>query len=100
MSWLNANESFFMGIAAQDRIDDLRSTIEDDSARAEETGETSRELPAARRARPRCGADRVSRPAGGLAMSQAAVAVIAMGPPLPIRADGDGHLLEALRRRE
>jgi hypothetical protein len=55
MSWLNANESFFMGMAAQDRIDDLRSTIEDASARAEETDETSRELPAARRARPRCG---------------------------------------------
>jgi RNA polymerase sigma-70 factor (ECF subfamily) len=33
-------------------------------------------------------------------VSQAAVAVIAMGPPLPIRGDDDGHLLEALRRRD
>jgi hypothetical protein len=35
MSWLNAHESFFMDLVAEDRVKDLQDSIDDEIPRAE-----------------------------------------------------------------
>jgi hypothetical protein len=50
MSWLTANEVFFMEVVVRDRVDDLRSSIDLTIASVDGAGETSRDVPEADRA--------------------------------------------------
>jgi hypothetical protein len=45
MSWLNANEYFFMEMIARDRVETLRSTIDSALSRAETGDEPPRDPP-------------------------------------------------------
>ena len=59
MSWLDAHDSFFMALVADDRITSLHGSIDADTPSGEASAEVPQPVPAARRA---CDASLAMRP--------------------------------------